>query len=54
MKKENSYKKCGICKQFFPDYKLVFNSCINGRVCLDCYKNQFPKIPLKTISFFKT
>lgn len=40
----NSYSiKCGICKEKYPKNKLTYNYTAGKKICLYCYKNQFPK-----------
>ena len=51
MIKQKTLEQCNICKQSYPHNRLVF-SCCNGWVCLECYRNQFPSIPMSSKPFY--
>jgi hypothetical protein len=44
--------KCKICKKTNSETKLTYNTTQEDFICLDCYRNQFPSIPIHYSELF--
>ncbi len=45
-------KQCKICGIINPKTKLTYNVVQGDFLCLDCYRNQFPAIPIHSTPVF--
>ena len=45
--KKEKYK-CKLCKKNFLKKDLIFNYCSEDKICLRCYKKQFPLKPMRS------
>jgi hypothetical protein len=38
---------CKVCKKQFPRNRLIYALCYEDWLCVDCYKAQFERTPMK-------
>ncbi len=51
MNKKKKFFQCKICNKKYLKNNLIFNLCNEDKICLNCYKKQFPSIPIDSKPF---